>query len=508
MQNNLFIVWVRRHRIILLLSSIILISVFLRFYNLGTKSLWLDEAESLRESSLSIQGMVSSANQGPLYFLMLHGWISLFGTGETAIRSLSAILGVLAVVVVYLAGSALFNKRVGLFGAFLSSFGYFPIAYAQDTRAYSLLLLLSALSYWLFFEILKRDGKRFYVAYIIASILLVYTHVYGLFIIASQVLFFLIFFTRYKAQLLKYLATIGILILIAVIPTGLLLKNNIADIARNGFWIQKPGISTILTTFTDFSGTGSHKLTIFTIFVVLTILGVFVVNTSQRKSSGIGSTANENRFSWHIHLESREKIFLLLSWLFIPIAIPFIESQIMTPIYQAKYVIGAYPALCLLAANGLNNIKWRWILFPLLVATVVLSAIGLQYFYKYDLNEQWREAEQLIEPKLQPNDVLVFSEGWYSVPFNYYYKGTAKEAGVNSVEDAVKFVDAANSSGAINQERLWLLLVDGKPQILKIFAEAYGEQSIELDQEFVGVTVILCDPSGHTPSNQSSAASK
>jgi mannosyltransferase len=113
--------WAKRHRIILLLISILLIALFLRFYELGTESIWLDEAESIHESALSVQQIAQHTNQPPLYFLILRIWIDLFGTSETALRSISAIFGVLAVGIVFLVGRSLSNPRVGLIGAFLAS---------------------------------------------------------------------------------------------------------------------------------------------------------------------------------------------------------------------------------------------------------------------------------------------------------------------------------------------------------------------------------------------------
>jgi len=145
MPANSWIDWGKRHYVVLLLGLVLAISLFLRFYDLGTESIWLDEAESIRESALSPRGIAEHANQPPLYFLLLRGWIHLFGTGEIALRSLSAVFGVLAVWLVFLVGKALFNPRVGLISAFLTSFAYFPLAHSQDTRAYSLLLLLSLL---------------------------------------------------------------------------------------------------------------------------------------------------------------------------------------------------------------------------------------------------------------------------------------------------------------------------------------------------------------------------
>jgi mannosyltransferase len=191
--TNLLKEWVKRHRIILLLAAILILAIFLRFYELGTESIWLDEAESIRESAMAIPQIAQHTNQPPLYFLILRIWIELFGTGETALRSLSAMFGILAIAVVFLVGSSLANQRVGLIGAFLASISGFLIYYSQEARAYCLLLLLSLLSYWFFIEVLKKDRLGWYLAYFVSTILMLYTHFYGLFIFFPQILVVLIF---------------------------------------------------------------------------------------------------------------------------------------------------------------------------------------------------------------------------------------------------------------------------------------------------------------------------
>jgi len=487
--------WIKSHPFIICLALVILLSIFLRFYNLGTESVWLDEVESIRESGLSIQGIANSANQPPLYFLLLRGWISLFGTSEIAIRSLSAIFGVSTVIVIYITGNALINKRVGLIGAFLSSFSYFLIFHSQDARAYSLLVLLSTLSYWFFIQIFKTDKKRFYAAYIICSILLIFTHFYSLFIIASQILFFLIFIKKYTVQRLKYAITVGILIA-AMIPMLLLLKNNILSIANNGFWISEPENLGILNTLIGFSGIGATKYVVFAIFLICAVWGLITINKSKEKLSKTKLKEIKKKSSGYRKLESLEVMTLLLLWLFIPILVPFIESRLMTPIYQAKYVIGTFPALCLLVSNGLDNIKWEWVFYPVLALIVIFSSFGLSDYYKYDVNEQWRETARFIESNSQSDDIIVFCESYYQRPFNYYYKGSNKEEGFNSVEEAQGFINSAEGIALKNQGRLWLILAYNKSQIYTLFENTYGKDAVKSVHQYTGITIILFNSSG------------
>ena len=59
-------------------------------------SLWLDEALSVNIARLPIGDIASWLRHDghpPLYYVVLHGWIELFGSGDTAVRALSGVFG-------------------------------------------------------------------------------------------------------------------------------------------------------------------------------------------------------------------------------------------------------------------------------------------------------------------------------------------------------------------------------------------------------------------------------
>jgi mannosyltransferase len=184
---------------IITLWVIIFLGAFLRIYHLGAESMWLDEACSVMGSRQSLKLVIESSgnlhNQPPLYFIILHFWMIFFGTTEVAARSLSAICGIISVYFIYKIGSQLVNKKVAFIGSFLSAISAFLIEYSQEARAYSLLLLLSLLSFYLFIKILKtnRPNKLYFLHYLLINLGLVYTHVFGIFVIFSQVFYFAIF---------------------------------------------------------------------------------------------------------------------------------------------------------------------------------------------------------------------------------------------------------------------------------------------------------------------------
>ncbi len=91
--------------------AILGLAAALRIVQLGHDSVWVDEAFSARVANLGLTDLVQTATSDdtnpPLYYVLLHGWINVFGDSETALRSLSAVVGVLLVFVVFKLGDRL-----------------------------------------------------------------------------------------------------------------------------------------------------------------------------------------------------------------------------------------------------------------------------------------------------------------------------------------------------------------------------------------------------------------
>lgn len=485
--------WIRRRETILLLL-IILIGAFLRFYDIGAESLWLDEAASIREAAMSIKGMVAHSNQPPLYFLILNLWIKLFGTGEAALRSLSAIFGIISLLLMYLIGSILFTRRIGLLACFLSAISSFHIRYSQEVRGYSLLLLLALVSYYFFIKIIKQNKKWHYICYLLASILLGYVHIFGLLIISSQVLFFILFWNKYRAQRVKFLSTIGIIIL-AYLPLAYLLYGNVQRIVNSGFWIPMPELNSILKTLMNFSGWGNAGIFIFLVFLLLAINGFFSKNLVAGKWNWRSPLESLKDMTWKIRLESIEEELLLMMWLSVSIVVPFIISKFITPIYLTKYIIGATPALYLIVAKGIGNISKKWLFYPVLIFIFLLSSFGLQSYYKNDIRDQWRETADFVEINSNNNDVIVFTPGYLQNPFNYYYQGDLLEFGFSSGTGETQEIDDFLDDTVQAKDRVWLILYrHNKKSLLRSYMiDRYGSQSIIIEKDFVGISVFLFD---------------
>src|SRR5438105_6339943 len=136
------------------------IGLLLRLYRLGAQSLWLDEGGTWSEVTgrtgkgwLALLGELWSKDAGyPLYHLLLKVWVTVAGDSEWALRFPSALAGAAAVTVLYYAALELGRgtKRErspyhAIVAALLFALSPFALWYAQDAKAYSLLMLAVAL---------------------------------------------------------------------------------------------------------------------------------------------------------------------------------------------------------------------------------------------------------------------------------------------------------------------------------------------------------------------------
>jgi mannosyltransferase len=174
-------------------SAVTVLAGLVRFTRLGSQSYWEDEVVTvglLHEHAWHMVrwGIPYSEDTPPLYYLVAWCWVRLFGSGEFALRSLSALAGTATVPVAYLAARTLATFRAALTAAFLVALSPILVWYSQEARSYSLFVLLSAASF-LFFVRASKSGARGDVAgWAVASALALATHYFAGFLVALEAL--------------------------------------------------------------------------------------------------------------------------------------------------------------------------------------------------------------------------------------------------------------------------------------------------------------------------------
>jgi uncharacterized membrane protein len=147
-----------------LLGAALLLGAWLRFHNFDRPGLWIDEygtwwviaAKGYAEVAArawEVQG------QSPLYYVILRGFVDLFGIASWSLRLPSLLLGVLVPWLGYAVTREIFRDRRLALAATVALAIHEPlIRYSQEARPYALALALSLASFALFLRVLRGSG--------------------------------------------------------------------------------------------------------------------------------------------------------------------------------------------------------------------------------------------------------------------------------------------------------------------------------------------------------------
>ena len=176
--------------VVLFVVFLLLASLVLRTRALGA-SLWMDEGLSIGIASqpfFDIPGVLRQDGNPPLYYLLLSVWMDVVGNGPADTQGLSVAISLLAIPLGLWAGWTLFGRRAGLICAALAAFNPFLTYYAQETRMYSLLAVLSLAVSALFLHVFVYHRRRFLPVFSVAVALILYTHSWGIFVTVGTLL--------------------------------------------------------------------------------------------------------------------------------------------------------------------------------------------------------------------------------------------------------------------------------------------------------------------------------
>ena len=172
--------FISKQKAILSGTLIALFALLIRIWDLGARSIWLDEAVEFWTASVPLQSIpqtVIQTFQPPLYSGLLHFWI-LFGTSEIWLRLLSVFLSLSAVLGCFLLTRKLIGTRAALISSTLLALLPTSVRYAQDVGEYA---LLEATLIWALFLLalaVSEGHLNFWLLFGIAASISIYSH-YG-----------------------------------------------------------------------------------------------------------------------------------------------------------------------------------------------------------------------------------------------------------------------------------------------------------------------------------------
>ncbi|MCK5043456.1 glycosyltransferase family 39 protein [Candidatus Pacearchaeota archaeon] len=176
-------------------------------------------------------GLISTFAHSPLWFYLTDIVFKFFNVTMFSARFLSFFYGTLTILVIYLIASKIFNKKIGLFSAFLLSVSFFTIRYTLMEMDLALIFFLVSAIY--FFLIAMEKGKFPWLAAVCIGIASLIKTLSLFFIPAFLIAFFL--FKKEKGNTKKNIKNIfvfGIIILLIFMPI----------IIHNYLWYKDKGM--------------------------------------------------------------------------------------------------------------------------------------------------------------------------------------------------------------------------------------------------------------------------
>ncbi len=362
-----------------------------------TQSLWRDEAFSVwiaQDSLTEVIRRTSGDYNPPLYYLLLHVWMRVFGRSEIALRSLSLVAFLITIYVTYLIGRQVFKKnhKFARYLMLLTATSPLLIYYAFELRMYAQFAMFASLS--IYFLLKKKTWP-----YVLSTVLGLYTQPYMLFVVLTQNVY--LWLKKEFKTLVNYDFLLGLFYL-PWIPT---LIDQL--LASGPMWIWPIDLNLLLSVlgnqYVGFEGTPPW------LWPYMKWLSVVFIIISA-----------------YVYIKSKHRDFTQFSLLltYLPLTV-VMGISLIKPIYVMRYVIfitlGEIFVISVFIAI-VKNKNWQiTILGVFLVLNIFLNLYMVPYHTKVDIRQTFAH----IIPLLKPNDAvyaqtpLVYYESLYYTPDTY-----------------------------------------------------------------------------------------
>ena len=357
-------------------GAVCVIGCVLRFAT--SSHLWLDEAltvEIARRPLPKLFAALRHDGSPPLYYVLLHFWMRVFGTGDVAVRALSGVLSVVTLPVAYRAGrrvgefaararglSPRTAQRTGVATLLLFATSPYAIRYGSETRMYSLVVLLVLAFGLALMRALERPDRRSWALLTLATAGLAYTHYWTFLLLGSTAIG--LGWRAYRRSEGRDRPLKALLAMVAATPIFLpWLPTFIFQMLHTGTpWAPPVHAQVLLDTVFAWAGPTSTGALLGLVLLACALIGL----TAHPSSDG----------SLHVDLHGRTP-GRVLAWMWLmPLALAYLATVLGGSAYTERYTGIALPAFLLLCALGVAVLPDRRIAVGILVVASVTGLMG------------------------------------------------------------------------------------------------------------------------------------
>jgi hypothetical protein len=328
--------------------------------------LWLDEALAVNIARLPLGDLFEALRHDgapPLYYLILHGWMRVFGTGDFAVRALSGVFAVAALPVMWVAARRLAGPRVAWAAVLLLAASPFAVRYSTEARMYSLMALLVLIAYVALSDLLDHFSWPAAAGVALGTGLLLLTHYWSFFLLAVVVAMVgrraLSGAKRAEARRALLALAAGIGLFLPWLPSFAY------QMAHTGTpWAGRPDIGAVFDTVTRFAGgPWDPGLALSLVCYALIVLALFGVARGPRRIE--------------LDLRSRPGGRHLAVATFATLLLATVVGMVSGSAYAVRYAAVVAPLFVLLVALGTRVFEDPRLFRGILTVAVILGLIAV-----------------------------------------------------------------------------------------------------------------------------------
>ena len=374
-------------------------------WHLGTSGLSNDEAATWAISGHSFSDLyhvltTSGGDRGAgLYYVVMHLWIQVFGTGEIALRLLSVVAAVATVAPLYAVGRRLVDRRAASAALLLFVSSPFYLTYARDARTYAFATFLVVVASWAFVRAVESETSRDWILYAIVASVSVYAHWFAGLVVLAHYASLVSVEPRRVAWRRVGMSAAVLAVLTSPIAILVLFGSN------NGIdWIAPLNVGELETLASNFTGTGARLAQL--VFLVVLAAGFVSTVAATRRNRAAGAARVPA---------------LVATWFLIPL-LGTLAISVFKPVLIPRYLIVALPGFALLLGLGLSRLTRKRVvpMFAGVVVLVVLGAPGYATSWGQAKGERWSEIERTVSRDARPTDAIVVFPASSTFAFSYY----------------------------------------------------------------------------------------
>lgn len=377
-------------------ALVLLASVVLRFW---TRShLWLDEAltADIAGAPLShLHGLLRQDGAPPLYYVLLHGWMRLFGNSDWAVRALSGLIGLITLPLAWLAGRRLGGTAVAWGALLLVATSPFAIRYDTETRMYALVALETVLGFLAVDRALVRPRLGNLAAVAAVTACLLYTHYWSLYLLIAVGLWLGFQAWRGRPQwrvgALASLLAVGVggLAFVPWLPTFLFQSRHTGTP-----WATPASFAAMVNAIASFAGgSTSQGRALALLFFALSGLALFGLATDRLHIS--------------LDIRTRPPVRPLAVIVAGTLALAVIGGLASNSAFDARYASVVFIPVILMVAFGLTVFRDPRIRIGVL-ATAVLLGLAAAVPNVWTERTQAAQVASAIEAVARPGDVVAY----------------------------------------------------------------------------------------------------